>query len=65
MENLTLQERIEMRTEFRRIRLCGRKTAFEAYAFIDGTLYETIKATKQLCIADLVRKAERGDGIHA
>lgn len=54
-----------MRAEFRRIRLCGRKTAFEASAFIDGTLYKTIKATKQLCIADLVRKAERGDGIHA
>lgn len=61
---MTLKERIESRVEFRKIRL-GRKTAFTASAFIDGVLYETTKATKELCVADLVRKAERKDGIHA
>lgn len=60
----TLKERIESRVEFRKIRLCGR-TAYEASAFIDGVLYETIKATKELCVKNLVLKAERKDGIHA
>jgi len=64
MATMTLKERIESRVEFRRVRV-GRKTAFDASAFIDGVLYETTKATKELCVADLVRKAERKDGIHA
>lgn len=64
MATMTLKERIESRVEFRKIRL-GRKTAFTASAFIDDVLYETTKATKELCVADLVRKAERKDGIHA
>lgn len=64
MATMTLKERTESRVEFRRVRL-GRKTAFTASAFIDGVLYETTKATKELCVADLVRKAERKDGIHA
>lgn len=58
MATMTLKERIESRVEFR-------KTAFTASAFIDDVLYETTKATKELCVADLVRKAERKDGIHA
>lgn len=64
MATMTLKERIESRASFRKIRL-GRKTAFEASAFIDGVLYETIKATKELCIDSLVRKVELDDGIHA
>ena len=61
---MNIQERIESRVEYNRIRL-GRKTAFEASVFIDGVLYETTKATKQLCVQDLVKKATRKDGIVA
>lgn len=61
---MTLKERIESRVSYQRIRVCG-STAYEASAFIDGVLYETIKKTKALCVDELVRKAERQDGIKA
>lgn len=37
----------------------GRKVykTVEASIYWNGALYETIKATKELCIADLMRKA--------
>lgn len=60
-----LKERIKSRVSINRIKLCGRKTAYEASVFIDGIYYETIKGTKDLCIADLVRKAIRKEGIKA
>lgn len=60
-----LKERIKSRASINRIKLCGRKTAYEASVFIDGIYYETIKGTKDLCIADLVRKAIRKEGIKA
>lgn len=60
-----LKERIKSRASVNRIKLCGKRTAFEASVFIDGIYYETIKGTKDLCIADLVRKAIRKEGIKA
>lgn len=62
METMTLKERIESRVSFRKIRI-NRKQAYEASAFIDGYLYETIKLTKEMCIDALVRKAQLKDGI--
>lgn len=60
-----LRSRIESRASIRRIKLYGKRTAYEASVFIDGVYYETIKGDKTLCINDLVRKAERKDGITA
>ena len=60
-----LRTRIESRLSIKRIKLCGKRTAYEASVFIDGYYYETIKGTKDLCISELVRKAIRKDGIEA
>ena len=60
-----LRKRIKSRVSVSRIKLCGKRTAYEASVYIDGYYYETIKGTKDLCLSDLVRKAIRKDGIKA
>jgi hypothetical protein len=52
-----MKTEFESRIEFHPIKL-NRKRCYEATVFWGGKLYETIKYTKELCIADLKRKAD-------
>lgn len=53
-----MKTEFESRISFRRVKLHSvKKPVYEATVFWHGQLYETIKATRELCVSDLMAKA--------